>query len=103
MKGRSATNVARIFMDNTDHVMTAAYQELKDAMQFKRVNEELLEYLSSSIRWLLHYSKKNNIPLPEKDKIHKSLTELWRLQINCREIVITAYDHKMRRLWMRSR
>jgi hypothetical protein len=71
MKGRSATNVARIFMDNTDHVMTAAYQELKDAMQFKRVNEELLEYLSSSIRWLLHYSKKNNIPLPEKDKIHK--------------------------------
>jgi hypothetical protein len=62
MKGRSATNVARIFMDNTDHV---------HAMQFKRVNEELLEYLSSSIRWLLHYSKKNNIPLPEKDKIHK--------------------------------
>jgi len=51
-------------MDNTDHVMTVAYQELKHAMQFKRVNEELLEYLSSSIRWLLHYSKKNNIPLP---------------------------------------
>ncbi len=61
----------RIFTDNADHLMTAAYQELKYAMQFKRINEELLEYLSSSIRWLLHYSKKNNIPLPEKNKIEE--------------------------------
>jgi hypothetical protein len=61
----------RIFTDNADHLMTAAYQELKYAMQFKRVNEELLEQLSSSIRWLQHYSKKNNIPLPERNKIHE--------------------------------
>jgi hypothetical protein len=58
-------------MDNADHVMTAAYQELKHAIKFKRVNEELLEYLSSSIRWLLHYSKKHNIALPERDKIEE--------------------------------
>ena len=58
-------------MDNDDHVMTAAYQELRYAMQFKRVNEELLEYLSSSIRQLLHYSKKHNIALPERDKIEE--------------------------------
>lgn len=62
-------NGVRIFTDRDDHIMTAAYHELKYAMQFKRVNEELLEYLSSSIRWLLHYSKKNNIPLPERDRI----------------------------------
>jgi hypothetical protein len=58
-------NAVRIFMGKDDHIMTAAYQELKFTMQFKRV----LEYLSSSIRWLLHYSKKNNIPLPERDKL----------------------------------
>jgi len=61
----------RIFTDKADHVMMAAYQELQYAMQFKRANEELLEYLSSSIRWLLRYSKKNNIPLPEEDKLHE--------------------------------
>jgi len=43
MTGPSETKAARIFMDNADHVMTAAYQELKYAIKFKRVNEELLE------------------------------------------------------------
>jgi hypothetical protein len=28
----------------------AAFQELKDVLQVKRVNDELLEYLSSSLR-----------------------------------------------------
>jgi hypothetical protein len=58
-------------MDNPGHVMTAAYQELTHAIKFKRINEELLEYLCSSIGWLLHYSKKNNIALPERDKIEE--------------------------------
>ena len=43
MTGPRETKAARIFMDNDDHVMTAAYQELRYTMQFKRVNEELLE------------------------------------------------------------
>ena len=47
----------------------AALEELKDALKTKQVNDELLEYLSSSIRWILHYSNKHNIPLPEKGKI----------------------------------
>jgi hypothetical protein len=47
----------------------AAFQELKDVLQVKRVNDELLEYLSSSLHWLLHYSHKYQIPLSEKNKI----------------------------------
>ena len=35
-------------MDRTDYSKLAAFQELKDALQVKRVNDELLEYLSSS-------------------------------------------------------
>ena len=38
-------------MDSTDYIKLAAFQELKDALQVKRVNDELLEYLSSSLRW----------------------------------------------------
>jgi hypothetical protein len=68
MIDKTDMNAVRIFMGKADHIMTAAYQERKFTMQFKRVNEELLEY-SSSIRWLPHYSKKNNIPLPERDKL----------------------------------
>ena len=59
-------------MDSTDYIKLAAFQEWKDALQVKRVNDELLEYLSSSsLRWLLHYSHKYQIPLPEKIKFWK--------------------------------
>jgi hypothetical protein len=60
---------ARISMDNTDLLEAAAYQKLQEVMRIKKVNEELLEYLSSSLRYILHYSKKNNIILPHIDKI----------------------------------
>ena len=60
---------ARISMDSTDLLEAAAYQKLQEVMRIKKVNEELLEYLSSSLRYILHYSKKNNIILPHIDKI----------------------------------
>lgn len=46
-----------------------AVEKLRYALKVKQVNDELLEQLASSLRWLLHYSEKNGIPLPEKDKI----------------------------------
>ena len=58
-----------ICLDSTDYMKMAAFQELKEALQVKRVNDELLEYLSSSLNWLLHYSHKYQIQLPEKDTI----------------------------------
>jgi hypothetical protein len=52
--------------------MMAAFQELKDAIRMRRVNDELLEYLVSS-RWLIHYSKKNRIQLPDMDKMQETI------------------------------
>ncbi|HKO40027.1 MAG TPA: hypothetical protein VJU85_02115 [Nitrososphaeraceae archaeon] len=66
-------NTFVICLDSTDYMKLAAFQELKDALQVKRVNDELLEYLSSSLNWLLHYSHKYQIPLPEKDRIIEML------------------------------
>jgi hypothetical protein len=46
-----------------------AFLELQEALKIKRVNDELLEHLLSSILWLVNYAKKNNITLAEKGKI----------------------------------
>ena len=62
--------MALIFMDSGDrYTEIAAIEKLRYGMRVAEVNEELLEQLTSSLRWLLHYSKKHNIPLPETDKI----------------------------------
>jgi len=67
-------------MDSTDYIKLASFQELKDALQVKQVNDELLEYLSSSLRLLLHYSHKYQIPLPEKDKILETLGNIMNVE-----------------------
>jgi hypothetical protein len=56
-------------MNSIKHIELATFQELKEALQIKRMNEELCEYLASSLRWILYYSKKNNMPIPDRDKI----------------------------------
>jgi hypothetical protein len=55
------------------HIKMAAFHELQEALKIKRVNDELLEHLLSSVLWLVNYAKKNNITLPEKDKITEIL------------------------------
>lgn len=66
-------SAVKVFMDKEDHTMLAAYHELKDAIKIKRVNDELLEYLVSSLQWLVRYSKKNHLPLPDIDKIEETI------------------------------
>ena len=39
------------------------------ALQIKKVNDELLEYLASSLRGILHYAQRNNMNIPNRDKI----------------------------------
>lgn len=56
-------------MNSSEHVKFAAFQELQNVLKVKRINDELLEQLTSSLRWLLHYRQKYNIPLPETDRI----------------------------------
>ena len=47
----------------------AVLEELRHTLKVKRINDELLEHLASTLGWLLRYAEKNNIALPEKDKI----------------------------------
>jgi hypothetical protein len=58
-------------MDSIEHMKIAAFEELKEALKIKRVNDELLEYLASSLTWILHYCQKCGMPLPEQEKIIK--------------------------------
>lgn len=57
------------YKDSFESMKLAAFQELQDALKIKRTNDELLEFLTSSLRWLLHYSRKNSLPLPETDRM----------------------------------
>jgi hypothetical protein len=56
-------------MNSTEHMKIAAFQELQEALKVKRVNDELLEFLASSLGWILRYAKKNNMEIPDKEKI----------------------------------
>ena len=47
-------------MDSIDHMKLAIIRELQEALQLKRINQQLLEQLGASLRWLIHYSKKYN-------------------------------------------
>jgi hypothetical protein len=60
-------------INSVDHMRIAASQELQDAIKIRRINIELLEYLCSSIRWLVRYATKNAIRLPDIDKIEQIL------------------------------
>lgn len=53
----------------SDIVENAAVEKLRYALKVKQLNDELLEQLTSSLRWLIHYSDKYGIVLPEKNRI----------------------------------
>ena len=55
--------------NNTYHIKMAVLEELRHTLKVKRINDELLEHLASTLRWIIRYSETNNITLPEKDKI----------------------------------
>lgn len=55
------------------YTQMAALEQLRYAVKVRRVNDELLEQLASALWWLLHYAAKNNIDLPDKDKISLAL------------------------------
>jgi hypothetical protein len=75
----SEREVPTSMADSADHIKMAAFRELQEAIRFKRVNDELLEYLTGSLRWILHYVKRHNIPLPEQDKINEVLERTFSI------------------------
>jgi hypothetical protein len=58
----------------------AAFQELKEALETKRMNDENLDYLASSLRFILRYGQKYNIPIPESDKILDLINKLIAIE-----------------------
>ena len=58
-------------MDNSDnYIENGALAKLNYALEVERISYELSEHLTDSIRWIIHYCKKNNIPLPNQDRIN---------------------------------
>ncbi len=56
------------------------------AIRLKKINENLYDHLSGSISWILRYSDKNQIPLPNKEKLNEMVTRaesLFKEIINC--------------------
>ncbi len=56
-------------LDSIDYMKMAVNEELHEALRVKRLNDELLEQLASSLQWIINYCKKHKIPIPEKEKI----------------------------------
>jgi CRISPR/Cas system-associated protein Csx1 len=69
-------------MDNisSHYIELAATQKLRYALQIAQANDELSEQLFSSLRWIVRYCKRYQIPLPEKERILASLDKV--LEIN---------------------
>jgi hypothetical protein len=68
---KSEKKEAKKFTNSAEYMKIAAFRELKDALQVKRVNDELLEFLAASLRWILHYCERNKIPIPDRNKINE--------------------------------
>jgi hypothetical protein len=56
-----------------------ALEELRQLMKLRQTNEELLEYFASSLWWLIHYSEKHDIPLPEREKIIQAVERVMNI------------------------
>ena len=52
-------------------------EELKKAVKVKRLNEDLLEHLTATVSWIIRNCEKNNIPIPNKHTISRSITRAY--------------------------
>ncbi len=67
-------------MDNSDkYIEQGAIEKLQYALQAEKLAQVLAEHLANSVKWLHHYCKKNNIPLPDQDKINEIVDKTVKL------------------------
>ena len=59
-------------MSKEEDVLRIALEEMRIALRYKKMCDELLQHLIGSVRYLQSYSKKYNIPLPNEDAILRS-------------------------------
>lgn len=67
---RNTKSEEMTYMDD-NLLKMAIIQELREAVRTKELNDELLEHLVFSLRWLLDFSRKNKITMPNLDKIER--------------------------------
>lgn len=68
-------------MDNSDiYTEQAAIEKLHDAIQIQRQCNKLTVHLTDSLMWVLHYCQKNNIPLPNLEKIRNIIDKTIELE-----------------------
>ena len=67
-------------MNSIEYMKMAIFEELKVALTVKKVNDEILEYLASSLRWILYYCNKYNMPIPEKEKIIEMMDKAMEIE-----------------------
>ncbi len=54
---------------HNEYLKLQLLHELREAVQVKNINVELLETLQSSLVWLVRYCETNNIELKDRDRI----------------------------------
>lgn len=69
--------------DSPTHMKVALDKEWQEMLKFKKINEDLMEHLCSSIRWIIRYARNNNFPLPEieimEDMLKKAMAHTDKL------------------------
>ncbi len=68
-------------LDKTDaFVNLAIVEELRQIRKAKQTANELVVYLADSLRWVLHYCAKNNLQLPDHEKITRMVDHAIKLE-----------------------
>jgi|SRR5437773_7651452 len=58
--------------DETD-VLRKALTCMEDAVRMKNMNQELMQHLTGSVFYLIRYSEKHDLPLPNKEALFQML------------------------------
>jgi hypothetical protein len=62
-------------IDSSTHMKIALAQEWREILLFKKINEDMMKHLCFSIRWIIRYTRKNNLPLPELERMESLLNK----------------------------
>lgn len=62
------------------YLQLAANEKLSYANELHEMNLIMGEHLSSSLMWTINYCKKNNIPLPDIDKIQNIINDSKKIE-----------------------
>ncbi|MCL4436558.1 MAG: hypothetical protein M1503_04010 [Thaumarchaeota archaeon] len=71
-------------------IMLQSIEVLKDALEKKKITEDLLEILTSSITWQMRYCEHNGIPFPYEqwgERLEKIQTLLCQLSPEMKQVI----------------